>query len=223
MLYVFDLDDTLYLEIRYVQSAFQAIDRYLKEQRLASSFFEISWEIFTNGSHGQIFQQALTEEGIKYDDALIQKLLRIYQTHPADIKLIEDARHILELIRSLSEHETALITDGTPVLQWNKIKALQLESLIGTIIVTDDYGSRQYRKPHTRAFKAIQGQKDPDECIYIADNPAKDFIAPRELGWNMSVRIRREGSLYRAQPTPSDCYEITTLEVLSYRILQDRC
>ena len=32
----------------------------------------------------------------------------------------------------------------------------------------------------------------PDGFVYVADNPRKDFIAPRALGWR-TVRIRRRG------------------------------
>ena len=35
----------------------------------------------------------------------------------------------------------------------------------------------------------------------MADNPEKDFRAPRLLGW-MTVRVRRGGSLHEATATP---------------------
>jgi putative hydrolase of the HAD superfamily len=38
---------------------------------------------------------------------------------------------------------------------------------------------------------------------YIADNPSKDFFAPRKLGWR-TVRIRREGGLYAGITTTGD-------------------
>ena len=32
-------------------------------------------------------------------------------------------------------------------------------------------------------------------CVYVGDNVAKDFVAPRRLGWK-TVRIRRGDGLY---------------------------
>jgi FMN phosphatase YigB (HAD superfamily) len=33
------------------------------------------------------------------------------------------------------------------------------------------------------------------ECMYVADNPWKDFASPADLGW-ITVRIRREHGLH---------------------------
>lgn len=222
MLYVFDLDDTLYLETAYIESAFRAIDHYLRTENLALYFYQTSWRLFCNGVRNSIFQQALNEEDVNYNDALIQQLIEIYQTHQADIRLTPDAQRVLTQLNISAGHQTALITDGKGVLQWNKIRALQLKSLIETIVVTDDYGGRQYWKPNLRAFRAIQGKREPADCVYIADNPAKDFIAPRKLGWHNSVRIRRSGGLHEENPTPPDCREIISLETLVHEIGQGK-
>jgi putative hydrolase of the HAD superfamily len=35
----------------------------------------------------------------------------------------------------------------------------------------------------------------PEQCVYIADNPIKDFISPNRLGWR-TIRIRRSGGIH---------------------------
>lgn len=43
------------------------------------------------------------------------------------------------------------------------------------------------------------------ECVYVADNPQKDFITANKLGW-MTVQICREGGEY-AKVIPQESYE----------------
>ena len=54
-------------------------------------------------------------------------------------------------------------------------------------------------------------------CIYVADNPAKDFIAPNALGWG-TVLIKRSGGIYADRQAPRGGVPqaaISTLEALS--------
>ncbi len=37
----------------------------------------------------------------------------------------------------------------------------------------------------------------------MADNPAKDFVAPHRLGWR-TVRVRRAGGLHAEEPSGAD-------------------
>ena len=34
--------------------------------------------------------------------------------------------------------------------------------------------------------------------VYVADDPLKDFAAPRQLGW-LTIRVRRPGGLHYAE------------------------
>jgi putative hydrolase of the HAD superfamily len=42
-----------------------------------------------------------------------------------------------------------------------------------------------------------------DRCVYAADNPAKDFVAPHRLGWQ-TIRVRRQGGLHCGVPGGDD-------------------
>ena len=62
-----------------------------------------------------------------------------------------------------------------------------------------------------------QHHSDAAECVYVADNPTKDFAAPRALGWH-TVRIRRPGGLHAGlahSPHEVD-HEITSLTELRH-------
>jgi putative hydrolase of the HAD superfamily len=203
MLYVFDLDDTLYLERDYVYSGFQAVGDWLYINRDISDFCDSAWKLFESGHRGNIFDLVLKKKEIK-EDGLINLMVWEYRNHMPNIRLLPDAE---EFISQVPFHNLAIITDGYSVTQWKKIKALNLESKIEQIIVTDDLG-QDYWKPNPKAFTIVEKELSPKRCVYIADNPNKDFKAPKELGWLPSIRVRRKGSLHYGLSTPEDCREV---------------
>ena len=56
-------------------------------------------------------------------------------------------------------------------------------------------GGRAFWKPHRHGFELIQRRfaLPPEAFVYVADNPAKDFVAPRALGWRTVQVVRPEG------------------------------
>jgi putative hydrolase of the HAD superfamily len=96
-----------------------------------------------------------------------------------------------------------LISDGPVVGQSAKVKALGAESFFDAIIFTDSWG-REYRKPHERAFASMEKRLVGGRpLVYIADNPAKDFIAAKSRGWR-TIRMRLEGQLHRDSEPSND-------------------
>ena len=71
------------------------------------------------------------------------------------------------------------------------------------IILTDEFGEG-YAKPHPRAFELMSKRLavEPARCVYVADNPAKDFLAPNALGW-LTVQWRRTGQVHAHKPAPT--------------------
>lgn len=210
MLYVLDLDDTLYLERDFVRSGFRAVSEWLEHHRAVSGFYECVWDLFQNGIRGRIFDIALEEFNLQ-EARLLEALVECYRSHNPQISLLPDA---YEFLQNCQRDELAIITDGLSLTQWNKISGLDLKRMVGKIVVTGDWG-QAFWKPHPRAFKEVMGARHPAECRYIADNPEKDFIAPSTLGWAPSLRIRRMGSLHTEVPTPKDCIEIASLAQLN--------
>ena len=93
-----------------------------------------------------------------------------------------------------------IITDGRPEGQRNKLEALDLD--VDDVIITDELGGVQFRKPCDIAFRmmAIKWRLDSADIIYIGDNPSKDFQAPQQLGMR-SIWFKNQDGLYQ------DCVE----------------
>lgn len=91
-----------------------------------------------------------------------------------------------------------MITDGRPEDQRAKIQALGIEPLFDEIIITDELGGIEYRKPNTAAFELMHEKFNVpyEKMVYIGDNPNKDFVAPENLGMK-AVWFKNEDGLYR--------------------------
>lgn len=205
MLYVFDLDDTLYLERDFVRSGFQVVGRWIQGRFGVNDFFSRAWRLFETGGRRNIFDLVIEELDLMRD-GLIEELVAVYRNHMPAISLEPDAALFL---KSHDPKEMAIITDGYSRVQWSKINHLRLDRLVSRVIATDDWGE-DFWKPHPRSFIEISKGHDPAACMYIADNPVKDFQAPEELGWAPSLRVRRPGALHYDKITPAGCTEITS-------------
>jgi putative hydrolase of the HAD superfamily len=193
---VFDVDDTLYLERDYVRSGFDAVGRWLETHHGVRDAATVFWARFERGERGHIFDGGLDDLGVTGDDALVRDLVEVYRSHTPNIGLLDDARACLDAVAPVAD--LAVITDGPVASQRAKIAALGLERWVPLLVVTGEHGP-EFGKPADAAYVAVESHFEvpPSRCAYVADNPAKDFVAPHRRGWR-TVRVRRDGSLHHA-------------------------
>ncbi len=216
---IFDLDDTLYDEIEYCRSGFWTVSNYMAENTLKTSpehFFNILWKQFNTSDRSKVFNNALKELDIDYDEAFIATLVNVYRNHEPAIVLPDDSRQILDLLTC--KYQLGLITDGFLPAQQLKIQALRIESYFQAIIYTEQLG-RQHWKPDTLAFEKILEMMNtsPQNAVYVADNEKKDFIAPNKLKMH-SIKVVRPAKIqkYHADKMIEKAeYEIEQLSQIS--------
>ena len=204
---VFDVDDTLYLERDYVRSGFRAVDAHLRERHGAAGFFERAWAAFEQGVRGRTFDEVLPQLGLSPGRELIAELVEVYRRHRPQIDLLPDARAALEAARRAG-WAVAVVTDGPMASQSAKVAALGLARWADPVVLTAALGEG-FGKPHPRAFRLVVERIGcrGEQCVYLADNPAKDFAGPKGLGWR-TVRVRRPGGLHAAAPGGPDVDEV---------------
>lgn len=187
---IFDLDDTLYGEKEYVHSGYHAIAGMLPQ---IEKMEEKLWLAFTQNKAA--IDEVLTAEGI-YTEELKQKCLSTYRFHQPDIHFYKGAKELLQQLRA-DGYKLGVITDGRPEGQWAKINALALDQMMDCIIVTDELGGIEYRKPNKTAFVKMQEMLglEFEEMCYVGDNIMKDFAAPEMLGMR-SIWIKNKEGLY---------------------------
>lgn len=184
---IFDLDDTLYSEKQYVRSGYKKIGEYIGREDADEKL----WNYFEGGRKAiDAYLDEIGEEEKK------SECLKIYREQMPEITLYEGVAQMIEDLRDKGV-KVGIITDGRPEGQRNKIKALGLESMVDDIIITDELGGSQFRKPCDIAFRIMQNRwRLPyEQIVYVGDNPNKDFQACRQLGMRWKY-FRNEDGLY---------------------------
>ena len=181
---IFDLDDTLYSEKEYVRSGYKAVSDYL-----GGGYEDRLWSFFEAGRPA--IDELLKEIG-REDEK--DAALNIYRFHKPDIHLYPGAAKVIEELKK-QNIKVGIITDGRPEGQRNKIEALGLN--VDDVIITDELGGVQFRKPCDIAFRIMltKWRLNPADAVYVGDNPVKDFQAPQQLGMK-SLWFKNEDGLY---------------------------
>jgi putative hydrolase of the HAD superfamily len=208
---VLDVDDTLYLERTYVESGFRAVGSWIADTLGIEGFSDAALKTFAAGARGDVFDQVLVRFGVEPTAGLVTELVDRYRAHRPVIQLLPDAAALIARASQL-DLPIAVITDGPALSQRLKVESLGISGRCHPIVITSDTpGVRS--KPDPSAFRLVERSwgVDPKRLLYIGDNPSKDFLAPRSLGWR-TVRVRRSGGLHEnAVSGPDVDHEVTDL------------
>lgn len=184
---IFDLDDTLYSEKQYVRSGYKAVAKLLGNENLTDRL----WGYFEAGKPA--IDELLNELGCMERK---EECLEVYREQIPEITLYNG---VSELIQELKNKgiKVGIITDGRVSGQKKKIQALELDDLVSDIIITDELGGIQFRKPCDIAFRIMQRRWGIpfEQIVYVGDNAEKDFQAPKKLGMR-SVYFKNDDGLY---------------------------
>jgi len=179
---VFDLDDTLYQEVDYVDSGVRCVCGHIKrlygldlyplvKEALALNP-KTDWLAFTC-SHAALLAE--TKES----------LLWMYRLHEPNIRLSDACLLALQQIKATAS-AVAVLTDGRSITQRLKLKALGLDGW--PAYISEDYGAP---KPSPQRFKAVEDHFRSQHYVYVADNIKKDFVGCNPRGW---ISVGMKGS-----------------------------
>ncbi len=186
MIIVFDLDDTLYDEKTFFHSGMNAIVDYLSnEYGIPKKNLLRFLKKRIKQKRIQIIDDLLKNFNI-YSKTKVKKCLSIYRKHSPKIQLSNDAKSCLKNLKKFSCY---IVTDGNKIVQLNKIRALKLEKLMKKCFLTSNYGLKN-AKPSPYCFMKICNLENvkPQDIMYVGDNPNKDFIGIKPLGFK-TIRV----------------------------------
>ena len=200
---VFDLDDTLYLERNYVRSGYSAVAAHLRRRLARADRFEQwMWKRFAAGKGEKIFNALSERFGLRLGSGGIAELVGVYRRHRPRIG---PARGVRELLGDLRRRRIKLgiLSDGFLPAQQLKLQALDIGQYFQAVVLTERLGRAAW-KPSSRGFELIRRRLAVPHaaCAYVADNPAKDFLAPNRLGW-LTAQWRRTGQVHAAKSAPA--------------------
>jgi putative hydrolase of the HAD superfamily len=235
----FDLDDCLFDSTRLSEKArIKGLDAMINlglkidKEKAVRILKEIVREYGSNSSkHYNYFIKRLNQMEddigvISYNDSYkyIAAAVMAYHAEKVNsIQLYDDVENSLEKLRELSI-KTAIITDGIPIKQYEKILRLKIDILIDLVVISDEIG---IKKPNPELFNyclkkfGVKGQ----ETIYVGDRIDKDII-PANLNNIYSVYLHRGGKYdtYNAdnevQGSLKPDYEISNLNEL-FKIIDE--
>ena len=170
---IFDLDDTLYPEIDFVVSGYQAVAGHaaatfgLDPDRLLANMVET----LEQQGRKRVFPVLL--ESFPAITLSIPELVALYRQHPPDIRLYPGYPRLLENLAC--RYPLGIITDGWPQVQRQKVRALGLDRVMDRVLYTWDYGSEK-EKPHPLPFRLMLQwlHAEPASSLFVGDNPEKD-------------------------------------------------
>ena len=191
----FDLDDTLYKEIDYVQSAFNEIAAFVGHSELLSKMLQ--W--YNEGNN--VFQEL---NNYLNKETPVISYLEIYRNHYPTISLSEGVEEVLNELMS-RVFILGLVTDGRSRTQRNKIKALGLERWFESsyIIISEEFGTDKSDEKNFRYFMDLCAKAS---FVYVGDNPKKDFVVPNQLHWK-TIMLKDNGrNIHHQMEVPEDYF-----------------
>jgi putative hydrolase of the HAD superfamily len=201
------MDDTLYLERDFVRSGFQAVASHCAQRVPVSarSIFDALWQDFDQGIRGEAFDRLIDRLPSLRGSVSVEELISVYRAHEPDITLAQGMPALLTDLRGRGSR-LGMITDGVPAMQRRKSAALGLARWDVDAVYPWDWGPA-YGKPHARAFVEMETRSGAaaDRLTYVADNPAKDFVAPKARGWR-TIRLRMPGQLHELAEASDDAH-----------------
>jgi putative hydrolase of the HAD superfamily len=182
---VFDMDDTLYPELNYVHSGFRAVAHWVEENwgLAAPTFYKLCVEA-ERKKRTEVFNRVLQQLHY-FSSRRLNHCIAIYRRHAPDIELTPEATACFDRFKHTPLY---VVTDGNQFVQHKKAEALGLYQRVKKVYLTSRY---RHPKPSPYCFEHIAARenKHPNNIVYIADNPKKDFKGIRPLGYQ-TIRVK---------------------------------
>lgn len=187
---IFDLDDTLYPERRFVLSGFAAVAAEVHRRfgvPCRDAFATLSLAL-RRGQRPRAFQSLCARFDLP--EAVIPELLDIVRSHSPRLRLPFAARAVLGRLRSTCR--LGILTNGLPAMQARKVAALGLAPLVDAVIYACEHGSG-CGKPDAAPFRAALTTLgvSPRHAVFVGDNPWNDIAGARQSGLRAILVTRR--------------------------------
>jgi putative hydrolase of the HAD superfamily len=181
----FDLDYTLWDQDAFMSSFIQATaqdlaDRFALERGRVIGVF-VGALVRLTMHHPRLFGMALADLGVG-DPDVERELVERYRRHRPPLHPYPGTQKVLGWLRDAG-FRLFLVTDGNPSTQRYKVAALGLEPWFDAMVFTDELsGNHPKPSPVPFALAASRLGVAPEECVYVGDDPSRDFQGARQLG-----------------------------------------
>lgn len=189
---ILDLDDTLYPRERFVMSGFAAVAQHVSVAHgvSADAAYSLLNRAHRSGLVGHEFQVLCDRLRLSRD--LVPALVDVFRRHMPSLWLNHDVSAALHALHRAG-WRIAILTNGLPSVQFRKIAALGLASLVDEIVYAEEHAAGG--KPGSAAFTAALRSLEltAAQCISVGDDLVRDVHGARALGIR-TIRVARPGS-----------------------------
>lgn len=217
---IFDLDDTLYRERRFVLSGHAALAHVVAAETglpAAVVFRFLAGQFRRQGREG-LLQACCAGFGLPMAD--VPRYVEAIRRHAPRLRLPRTSREVLTTLR---EHGCRLgvLTNGLPGTQRAKVAALGLAAHVDAVTYAQEHAPEG--KPAGACFAAIVRRLgvDPARSVFVGDHPDKDIAGAAKAGLRT---IWLPGRAVSTDATPADAVAQTLADVprLAWRLLEER-
>ncbi len=224
---LFDLGDTLvqyYVRSEFpgiLDQAITGVQEYLRQEGLLHLSAEAIWQRVEEENHEaedyavRPLEERLTRifqlDGSAISTEVVMEMCRCF------MKPIFAVAHryddVLPVLQELGKrgYRKAIISNtpwGSPANLWREeIKRLSLDDRVELVVFCRDVG---WRKPARQIFDYTLEKLDaePQDCVFIGDNPRWDLVGPRAVGIDVILMDRRGLLQGNEEETIKNLYEL---------------
>jgi putative hydrolase of the HAD superfamily len=189
---LFDLDDTLIAEMEWARSGWRVVAEHLAaEVDLDPAELELMMADAFRLEPRRVFDRITLQLHLPADR--VARCVELYRATPRKLTILSDAEAALSFAQT---RRTGIVTDGPLASQSAKVTGAGLDSRVEVVVYTDSLGPAA-GKPSTAGFREALRRLGTlaASAVYVADNPAKDFLGPHRLGMR-TIRVKREAGVY---------------------------
>ncbi|MCB1599722.1 MAG: HAD-IA family hydrolase [Xanthomonadales bacterium] len=187
---VFDLDDTLIDQRRWMLAKLEFIGSALDGKIEADRFRELAWQVVDEGPHDRMLDLLIERMAIDVDREWMIEAYR--RALPVTTPLHDDVTDVLGCLRGRNLR-LGLLSDNPPASQRSKLaQAPVLEPLLDAVVFTREFGAE---KPDPAGFQAVAAQLGvpPQSILMVGDNPIRDALGAYRAGFAGCLLVQRTG------------------------------
>jgi len=175
-----DLDDTLAPEWDYVVGGYRAAARVLADAAGGDAAAVLNRFVYEHMKYGRhrIMDRIVAQYGVDAD--LVPALVRAYREHAPCMHLYPGVETALRRL-SAGGARIAVVTDGAAGVQRGKVRSLNLERFVDSVIYCAECNAP---KPDPTGYRTAMESlgATPDETLVVGDDPFCDLGAAAALG-----------------------------------------
>ena len=178
---VFDLDDTLYPELRFSLSGYAAVATTVGAETDMPAGVLYRFLVRRYRTHGRegLLQALCVAFALPRHE--VPRLVEIIRTHQPRLRLPRLSRDVLGVLRARG-HRLGVLTNGLPSTQRGKVRALAIEDLVDVVVYAAEHAPEG--KPAPVCFATVLSRLGVSarRAAFVGDHPEKDIAGAAAAG-----------------------------------------